>query len=274
MNNLTKRIIFGAIYIAIIILATTTTNYAFAIIFGTFMLFCTYEFNKMNKVKSVVPYLINSSLFLISIYYYLLDDIQCSKRIALILLFIVFFNFIIELRNKQNTISSNLANSFISAFYIGIPFMLLTSIYHKNEFYTFNIVLGIFILLWVNDSFAYLVGKNFGKHKLFERISPKKTIEGFIGGLVFTLIAGVIIAKYNPIHLHNIKEHMYPMWTIVSLIISVFGTIGDLIESMFKRQAGVKDSSNLIPGHGGFLDRLDSFIFVVPFIFIFLNLFS
>jgi phosphatidate cytidylyltransferase len=273
MNNLTKRIIFGAIYIAIVILATTTTNYAFAIIFGAFMLFCTYEFNKMNKVKSVFPYLINFGLFLsVTSYYLFKNSIDISYMLLFIVLLITSFTFINELFQKNKT--NNISTTFTNIFYIGLPFTLLILIYNNSSFEIINIALAIFILLWVNDSFAYLVGKNFGKNKLFERISPKKTIEGFIGGLIFTLIAGIIIAKYNQIYMHDVKEHLYPTWIIIALIVSIFGTIGDLIESMFKRQAGIKDSSNLIPGHGGFLDRLDSFIFVIPFIFIYLNLFS
>jgi phosphatidate cytidylyltransferase len=142
-------------------------------------------------------------------------------------------------------------------------FLILIANYHET--YNPNILLGSFILIWVNDSFAYLVGKNFGKQKLFELISPKKTVEGFLGGLFFSCIASYFIATFtNTLSSTN--------WLILSIIISVFGTLGDLIESKFKRQAKVKDSGVIMPGHGGLLDRLDSIIFTAPFIYLFLRI--
>jgi phosphatidate cytidylyltransferase len=123
---------------------------------------------------------------------------------------------------------------------------------------------GIFILIWINDSFAYLIGSNFGRQKLFESVSPKKTVEGFLGGVFFSAIGSYFIFKCT----NNLE---FSNWLIISVIISVFGTIGDLIESKYKRQANVKDSGNLMPGHGGLLDRLDSAIFVAPFIYLFLK---
>ena len=123
----------------------------------------------------------------------------------------------------------------------------------------------MFVLIWINDSFAYLIGSNFGRQKLFESVSPKKTVEGFLGGVFFSAIASYFIFKYT----NNLE---FSNWLIISVIISVFGTIGDLIESKYKRQANVKDSGNLMPGHGGLLDRLDSAIFVAPFIYLFLKI--
>lgn len=119
--------------------------------------------------------------------------------------------------------------------------------------------------MWFNDSWAYIIGKNFGKHKLYERISPKKSVEGFIGGLVFSILgAWVVTLLTNELSLMH--------WFVIALIISIFGTIGDLIQSKFKRQAEVKDSGNLMPGHGGLFDRLDSILFASPFIYTYLEL--
>ena len=123
----------------------------------------------------------------------------------------------------------------------------------------------MFILIWINDSFAYLIGSNFGRQKLFESVSPKKTVEGFLGGVFFSAIGSYFIFKYT----NNLE---FSNWLIISVIVSVFGTIGDLIESKYKRQANVKDSGNLMPGHGGLLDRLDSAIFVAPFVYLFLKI--
>lgn len=150
-----------------------------------------------------------------------------------------------------------------------MPFIFITKISFGIKDYNPKIIIGLFILIWTNDTFAYLVGKSMGKHKLFERISPKKTIEGFLGGVVFAAIAGFLISKFyirpNP----EFSNTSILIWTIIALIVSIFGTIGDLVESKFKRVAGVKDSGAIMPGHGGVLDRLDSVIFVAPIIYLF-----
>ena len=119
-------------------------------------------------------------------------------------------------------------------------------------------------MIWVNDSFAFLVGKNFGKRKLFVSVSPKKTQEGFLGGLAFALIAAFIISKLN-------TDFTVVNWLVIAVIVSVIGTIGDLVESKFKRQANIKDSGTIMPGHGGILDRLDSLLFAAPFVYLYIN---
>ena len=152
-------------------------------------------------------------------------------------------------------------------FYIGGGCIFLTMIpYKDNEFAKF-LITGIFVLIWINDSFAYLVGRTVGRTKLFPRVSPKKTIEGSIGGLVFTLIGTYFLARYEPIL--NPQQ-----WLILALVIVVFGTLGDLVESKLKREAGVKDSGAILPGHGGLLDRLDSLIFAAPFAYLTLYIFT
>jgi phosphatidate cytidylyltransferase len=145
--------------------------------------------------------------------------------------------------------------------YIVFPFLLITRLPLIENVFNPKIIIGLFILIWINDTMAYVVGKSIGKNKLFERISPKKTIEGFLGGLVFAIICSVFIAQYY------ILQPVY-IWAIIALLVGVLGTIGDLIESKFKRVAGVKDSGKIMPGHGGILDRLDSIIFVGPFVFL------
>jgi phosphatidate cytidylyltransferase len=153
--------------------------------------------------------------------------------------------------------------------YLILPFVFITKISIGVLDYNPKIIIGLFILIWTNDTFAYLVGKSMGKHKLFERISPKKTIEGFIGGVLFAVFAGFLISKLyikpNP----EFSDKSILIWTIIAVIAGFFGTIGDLIESKFKRVAGVKDSGIIMPGHGGILDRFDSVIFVAPIVFLF-----
>ena len=267
MNNFTKRLIFGGIYVAIIIIATWFNPKLFALIFGVFMVLCIYEFQKMERINSIFPYLlgisINALIYLFQFHFFN-SNINIIGAIFILSLFIPFITSLFS-EDKNNI--AKLKHIFLTFVYIVIPFSLLQIIpFLNDEKYNNQIILGIFILIWINDTFAYLVGRQFGKRKLFERISPKKTIEGFIGGFIFSLIGGFLISLYftnlQPVH-----------WIAIAMIASVFGTIGDLIESMFKRQAGIKDSSNLIPGHGGFLDRLDSVIFATPFIFIYLILF-
>lgn len=279
MNEFTKRVIFGLVYVLLIIFATNTNNYIFSGIFYLFMIFCTYEFNKMMKIKSPLTYIINTLFFIFGfstlIYTTRIIDLFAPP----LLLFIIFSSFIISLFFHKEKPIKKISNTILSGIYIGIPFMLIFFIQSENPYicctsFKINLVLSLFILLWTNDTFAYLIGKKFGKNKLFERISPKKTIEGFIGGLIFTIIGGIILANLNSITINDEKLVNYSLWIIVALIVSIFGTLGDLVESMFKRQTGIKDSSNLIPGHGGFLDRLDSFIFAIPFIFIYLTTFT
>jgi phosphatidate cytidylyltransferase len=138
---------------------------------------------------------------------------------------------------------------------------------YKNDIFAKYLIIGIFILIWVNDSFAYLVGKTLGRHKLYPAISPKKTIEGAVGGLVFSMATAYLLSKFEPI-LDTAQ------WIILALVIVVTGSLGDLIESKLKREAGVKDSGAILPGHGGMLDRLDSLIYAAPFAYLTLNIFS
>jgi phosphatidate cytidylyltransferase len=152
-----------------------------------------------------------------------------------------------------------------SIFYISSGFVFLTLIPFINLQFIPELIICIFILIWANDTFAYLVGKSLGKHKLMERISPKKTIEGFVGGLLGAIITSLIIFNFT-------EYYSVFVWVAIALLISVFGTLGDLIQSKFKRKAGVKDSGRLMPGHGGLYDRLDSVIYSSPFIYLFLQI--
>ena len=176
--------------------------------------------------------------------------------------------FLFALFSKKLRHESILACCYASLSFLSLPSVMLLFMYRQDLFGSLAgpwLVLLVFFLLWVNDIFAYLSGRLIGKHKLFERISPGKTIEGSIGGLLFTTIAVVAFGHY---------ADWLPMNAAVGMgvIAVVFGTLGDLCESMLKRQAGVKDSGRLIPGHGGILDRFDSVLFSVPFIFVYLLL--
>ena len=147
--------------------------------------------------------------------------------------------------------------------YIVLSFGFLMFLPFSGRVYEPYIIIYLLLMIWSNDSFAYLVGKNLGKHKLYESVSPKKTMEGFFGGVIFTIITAIVISYYSD--LFSMIE-----WIILGILVSVLGTIGDLIESKFKRQVGVKDSGNIMPGHGGMLDRLDSLLFVAPFVYLYI----
>ena len=190
--------------------------------------------------------------------------LQCCLFTLLFLL----MPFLLALFSKQYDFKTIAAFCYGSMCFVSIPAALMLFFYRQDLFGELagpGLLLLVFALLWVNDTFAYLTGRLLGKHKLFERISPGKTIEGSVGGLVFTLI-GILIYS----HFTDALPHATAIG--LTLVAVVFGTLGDLSESMLKRQVGVKDSGHLIPGHGGILDRFDSVFFAVPFVFVYLLL--
>ncbi len=271
MNNFTKRLVFGSIYVAILAFGILYSKISFISLFFVLMLVTLYEFMSIIKLKSIFPYIISFFLFVFANIINVKDiPSRILSEYAGIALFLSFFAaFISILFAKKDEVVSHLGRIFLTIIYIAVPFTLIAQIpFINNEFAFVNTtILGVFILVWVNDTFAYLIGKNFGKRKLLERISPNKTVEGFIGGMIFTFIGGYVLSLF-------FTKMSMVNWLAFSAIVSTFGVLGDLIESMFKRQGNVKDSSNFIPGHGGFLDRLDSVIFAAPFIFIYLLIIS
>jgi phosphatidate cytidylyltransferase len=210
--------------------------------------------NYLASIKSTIPF-IQSNTTLNS----------QSELIINTLLILSFLLLIIELFLKAELPFNNIALIIFSLFYLALPFSLLTRFTEFSPYagFTPNIVAGILFLTWANDSFAYLVGSKIGKTPFFLRVSPKKTWEGTIGGGVFCMItAGIIAQFFTQLSLID--------WLIIGAIIAVFGTIGDLVESLLKRSVGVKDSGSFMPGHGGFLDRFDAFIFCIPFVYVYL----
>ncbi|MES2747962.1 MAG: phosphatidate cytidylyltransferase [Bacteroidota bacterium] len=265
MNETLKRAISGAVYILLII-ATAYSVESFYVLFGIFLIITLFEFCRILKINFYFP------IFIACVSYFLAIKYYWFKSSDLFLLGFTLLTSIALLKLLFNTSKVQLSSLEKYAYVLGyiiFPFILIAKIPFSGADFRPKIIISIFILIWTNDTFAYVVGKSIGKRKLFEKISPKKTIEGFLGGLFFSIIAGILISKFyfNPSEQHSVKSIF--IWSVTAAIITLFSTLGDLIESKFKRLAGVKDSGNIMPGHGGMLDRLDSIIFVAPFIFLF-----
>jgi phosphatidate cytidylyltransferase len=266
MNESLKRLLSGVVYVALLIIATSYSVTSFHILFGTFMLIAIYEFCQLVDLNKNFPLLFGGFAF------YLTTQFKTSQTDNVLLLaatlFVSLKCIFLLFGSKQGGID-RLSKYIYVIGYVIFPFILITKIPFGIKGFNPKIIISIFILIWTNDTFAYIVGKSIGKHKLIEKISPKKTIEGFIGGIVFSVIAGILISKFYIKPKPNHENLSLLIWTISAVIISIFSTLGDLIESKFKRIAGVKDSGKIMPGHGGILDRLDSIIFVAPFVYLF-----
>ncbi|TYB75752.1 phosphatidate cytidylyltransferase [Bizionia myxarmorum] len=268
MKEILIRSFTGLLYISLLMLSLLN-EHALIILFFVFGLICMGEFKKLINYKSNWPYFIFVSMYLVFGYWQFLMKsdtglIPATRILQVITIFVQLI--LIKDLFSEKKIPLFISKRFlISTFYLSSAFVFLVLIANYQGTYNPLILLGSFILVWVNDTFAFLVGKNFGKQKLFEKISPKKTVEGFIGGLFFSSVASYFIAIFT-------ETLNFNNWLIIAIIISVFGTLGDLIESKFKRQAGVKDSGVIMPGHGGLLDRLDSIIFAAPFVHLFLDI--
>jgi phosphatidate cytidylyltransferase len=268
MRKLLRRAISGLVFVSVLIFSILFSKITFISLFFILMLFCLYEFTRMIQLRSIFPYIIGTLLFIFGNILNVENSVfkLWIEYVGVTLFLTIFITFASILFAKKEEVVIHLGKIFLTIIYIVVPFTLMVQIpfLHTNYNYVNTTILGVFMLIWTNDTFAFLVGKNIGKHKLLERISPNKTIEGFIGGMVFTFIMSFVLANY-------FTALSLIQWIVIAAIVSIFGVLGDLIESMFKRQANVKDSSNFIPGHGGFLDRFDSVIFAAPFIFIYLQ---
>jgi len=262
MRDVAIRFLSGVLYVSLIFIFLFLSREWFIGLLFILALITLNEFLRLVSLKGFIAY----PLLAVAFYFISYKEIDPTSIIVLLSLSILVNLFLL----RDVLILSRLSlfkkrRYFCILFYIisGFVFLsLIPSIGLENEFNP-TILLCIFILVWTNDTFAYLVGKNFGKIKLMESISPKKTVEGFFGGVVGSLIASVII--FNFTSLYNVY-----IWLALAILVSVLGTTGDLIQSKFKRKAGVKDSGKLMPGHGGMYDRLDSIIYASPFIYMFL----
>jgi phosphatidate cytidylyltransferase len=267
-SNLTQRIIAALIGAAVVITSIVLSEWGYFVIFLIICGFSIWEFYKLLGLDGMVPLktygtFSGVSLYIISFFIQKGDLHQDYYFLIFPILAGIFF---IKLYKKsERKPFTNIAFTFLGITYVAMPFSLLNAgVFFKGS-YNFEIVLGTLLLLWASDTGAYFAGTKFGKTKLFERISPKKSWEGFFGGFALSLLMAFGISYFS-------NELAVWQWITISIIIVVVGTYGDLVESLFKRSIEIKDSGTSIPGHGGFLDRFDGLFLSIPFIVAFLAL--
>ena len=268
MSNLIKRTLSGAVFVAVIIGSIWLHPYAYAGVMLAVVVWAMLEFYDIvikDRVHTgkIFGVMIGVALFAISFFY--VQGI-ISSHVFLFLIPLLVFLFISQLYSKNLYTFRAIAYTLTGVVYIALPFALCNGlVFPFNGEYSPDILLGFFILLWTNDTFAYLTGVTFGRHRLFERISPKKSWEGFFGGLVGTVVLSFLVAKLFPVL-------PFYHWMAVAALIVVFGVYGDLIESLLKRNLKIKDSGHFLPGHGGILDRFDSVLLAAPIVYFYLKL--
>ncbi len=268
-NNLTQRIITGLLGAAGIITAVCINEWTYCLVFCIICLFSLLEFYKLAGLDGVLPQktfgtICGVSIFILSFF---IEKGTISYRYYFLIFPIVSCVYMIKLYKKfERKPFTNIAFTFLGIFYVAVPITLLNIAVFENGFYNYEIIFGCLFILWASDTGAYFAGTFFGRRKLFERISPKKSWEGFFGGALLALIFTYGLSQF----FHSLS---FTQWIIVGLIIIVGGTFGDLVESLLKRSIEIKDSGSSIPGHGGFLDRFDGLLISAPFIVAYLEIF-
>jgi phosphatidate cytidylyltransferase len=267
LNNLTIRTLTGTVYVAVVIGSIIGGQFIFAALFSVILIFALAEFYRLSIKGGIKPQVITGiSIALISyIVLFLTSHHYIGNRfiITLIPLFIIVPAIEI-LRNSQSPVQ-NIAFTIFGILYITLPLSVINSILipynNQPELYKPELLIGLMVIIWANDSGAYIFGRLLGKHKLIERISPNKTWEGAIGGAIFGIIVSIVFFRFFN-YFSALQVVLISFFTIMA------GTFGDLAESMIKRNFNVKDSGKVLPGHGGLLDRFDSLLFAAPVYFV------
>ena len=269
INNFIKRAITGVLFVAILVGCILYDSFSFGILFTIISALTIYEFGQLVnmrvegvKINKTITMLGGAYLF-VAIMGFCTNAGQEGSKIFIPYVLLLLYMMISELYLKKENPVLNWAYSMLSQLYIGLPFAMLNILafnYNKeynSVSYVSILPLSVFIFIWLNDTGAYCIGSLIGKHRLFERISPKKSWEGSIGGGVVAIGASFVLAHYFPF------MTMWE-WAGLALVVVIFGTWGDLTESLLKRQLHVKDSGTILPGHGGMLDRFDSALMAIP----------
>lgn len=271
MSNFVERLLTSILFVIVLIGSIILSELASSLLFFFIILLCQQEFYSFFKLTNFFPQrnigMLGGSLFFFANVF--TRQLDHDSNALFLIVPLVFLIFIVELfRNRPHPIQ-NIAATILGIIYIAVPMTLLHELafYDNYSFhgeYNHQILIGFFLILWANDTGAYLLGRKFGKTPLFPRISPKKTWEGTIGGvlmgLLFGYINGLIFDKLSILN-----------WMGVAILVVIFGSLGDLVESLFKRSLDIKDSGKLLPGHGGVLDRFDGIFIAAPLIYTFLR---
>lgn len=270
MSNLVQRTLSGIVYVILFVGCIIYGLQTFCILFTITTALALNEFNHLINDHHIAT--VNNTISVISgVYLFLAFFCYASGHSSTIVflpyILSLLFILIEELYLKSDTPIANWAYSFAGQLYIALPFALLNLVaFHGGNGYTYMLPLGIFVFIWLNDSGAYCIGTMLHKkipYKLFERISPKKSWIGSIGGLVVVLIGAAVFNYFD-------KQGTLLQWMGLGITVVIFGTYGDLVESLIKRHLGIKDSGRFMPGHGGVLDRFDSALLAIPASVIFL----
>ncbi|MFT3995148.1 MAG: phosphatidate cytidylyltransferase [Dysgonomonas sp.] len=273
LPNIVVRILAGAVFVGLLLGGILINEYTFAVIFAAITGLCLYEFYGLIEKSANVP--VSKILNVVGGMLLFLGGFAYQSIQQLFLFFVPYIVYLLvlfirELYMKRQDPIKSLAYSALGQLYIALPFTLTNSLSFSSGEYNYVYILAVLVFIWVNDSFAYLTGMAFGKHRMFERISPKKSWEGFAGGAIVATASSYafysLLASPHGLSLFQ--------WMGFALLVVAFGTWGDLIESLLKRTLGVKDSGNMIPGHGGILDRFDSTILAIPIAVVYLQIIS
>lgn len=280
MKNLLTRTLTGIFIVLIVLGGILLHPVTFFLVQLTILTGSLFEYYRIIENDSVRPYKFAGMIAGIALYVVSVAVASGSASASwfLILLPLIAAIMVTELYRKNERPFDSIAHTIAGLVYIALPWSLVpfasfgtggigTIMEHSVDGFTPGAILAFFLLLWSNDTGAYLVGVSVGRHRLFQRISPKKSWEGFFGGMAATVLVAFFLS--DSLGITGRVE-----WIIIALIVSVAGTFGDLVESMLKRGAGIKDSGSIMPGHGGFLDRFDSVLLAWPMMFLFLTFFG
>ncbi|NDK57289.1 phosphatidate cytidylyltransferase [Pontibacter sp. BT213] len=260
--------IVGVLGAALFVGGILASEWSYFILFAGLTILGLLEFYRLVGTQGAKPNKTIGVILGVFLYtaFFLIEKEIIAPELLYLALPLLALVFVLELYRKHNQPFTNIAFTLLGVLYIALPFGLLHKVAYQPHVYSWQPILGLMLLIWAADTGAYIAGKNFGKHKLFPRISPGKTWEGWVGGMLLTIAVAYGLALY-------FQDLALYQWIGIGVIVAVFGVLGDLVESMLKRSLDVKDSGTLLPGHGGILDRFDSLIMVIPFIVAFLQIF-
>ncbi len=283
MNDLVVRTLSGAVLCAVMLGAILWSPWSFGLLFALLAVGGQLEFYRLSEGRGYAPqkvlgmvaglalFCLNMAMASGVVARGMFGGPQGLAVLAAFVFLLVPLMFVCELYRKQERPMGNIAVTLAGLFYVAVPCSLMGYIPALGGGWNPWVMVAYLVIIWANDVFAYLVGMTFGRHRLFERLSPKKSWEGFFGGVIGAVGVGMLAGHW--LAAEALTSLPLAAWAGLALVVAVTGVLGDLVESMFKRSAGVKDSGALIPGHGGVLDRFDALLLSAPFVFVYLLFF-